>query len=58
MPELAKLPDRWIHKPWQAPAEELRKADVEPGRSYPRTMVDHDEARNRALDLFGKLPNK
>ena len=58
VPELAKVPDRWIHKPWQAPAVELKKAGVEFGRSYPRPMVDHDEARNRALDLFSKLRNK
>lgn len=55
IPELAKLSDRWIHKPWQAPEAELRKADVELGRSYPRPIVDHDEARKRAFDLFRKL---
>lgn len=55
VPELAKMPDKWIHKPWQAPADELRKAGVELGRFYPRPMVDHGEARQRALDLFRKL---
>jgi deoxyribodipyrimidine photo-lyase len=58
VPELAKVPHRWIHKPWQALEVELRKAGVELGRSYPRPMVDHDEARNRALDLFRKLRSK
>lgn len=52
VPELASLPDRWIHKPWQAPAAVLREAEVELGRSYPRPLVDHNEARDRALAVF------
>ena len=32
VPELASLPARWIHKPWQAPAAVLREAGVELGR--------------------------
>jgi deoxyribodipyrimidine photo-lyase len=55
VPDLAKMPDQWIHKPWQAPEAELRKAGVELGRSYPRPLVDHHEARNRALELFRTL---
>ncbi len=52
VPELASLPDRWIHKPWQAPTVVLREAGVELGRSYPRPLVDHNEARDRALAVF------
>lgn len=52
VPELHKLPDRWIHKPWQAPSSVLREADVTLGRSYPFPVVDHAEARARALALF------
>jgi len=55
VPELANLPDKWIHKPWQSPEAELRKAGVELGCSYPRPIVDHDEARQRALEVFRKL---
>jgi deoxyribodipyrimidine photo-lyase len=49
VPELAEMPAQWIHKPWKAPEEVLRRAGVELGRSYPRPIVDHDEARARAL---------
>ena len=56
--ELAKLPDRWIHKPWQAPEAVLREAGVELGRTYPRPLVDHDQARKRALELFRKWRSK
>lgn len=48
-PELARLPDKWIHAPWTAPAEVLDQAGVRLGRDYPRPIVDHDVARERAL---------
>ena len=49
LPELAKLPARWLHHPWDAPAAELTRAGVELGRSYPRPIVDHSLARGRFL---------
>ena len=49
VPELARLPDKWIHSPWAAPAEVLRDARVRLGHDYPRPIVDHGEARDRAL---------
>lgn len=49
VPELAALPDEWIHKPWKAPASILIKARVELGKTYPAPIVDHDAARKRAL---------
>jgi deoxyribodipyrimidine photo-lyase len=33
VPELAGLPDEWIHKPWKAPASILTKAGVQLGRT-------------------------
>ncbi|MBX3539777.1 MAG: deoxyribodipyrimidine photo-lyase [Chelatococcus sp.] len=52
VPELADLPDTWLHKPWAAPAAVLEKAGVVLGESYPRPIVDHDAARRRALDAY------
>lgn len=49
VPELARLPDRWLHAPWEAPAEVLDAAGVRLGADYPRPVVDHGEARERAL---------
>jgi deoxyribodipyrimidine photo-lyase len=57
VPELAGLPDRWIHRPWEAPEAVLRAAGVVPGRTYPRPVVDHAAARLRALDAFRALRN-
>lgn len=49
VPELRKVPDRWLHSPWSAPPEVLRDAGVRLGTDYPHPIVDHTEARNRAL---------
>ncbi len=49
VPELARLPTKWIHAPWEAPPEELSAAGVELGQTYPRPIVDHAEARVAAL---------
>ncbi len=53
VPELERMPDRWIHKPWEAPEDVLRKAGVELGTTYPHPMVDHAKARKRALEAVG-----
>jgi deoxyribodipyrimidine photo-lyase len=45
VPELADLPPDLVHKPWEAPAS-LRPAH------YPAPIVEHDFARNRALDAL------
>jgi deoxyribodipyrimidine photo-lyase len=49
VPELAKLDAKWIHAPWLAPPRVLASAGIELGRTYPRPIVDHAEARARAL---------
>lgn len=52
VPELAKLPARDIHRPWEAPEAILRAAGVRLGETYPRPIVDHAKARERALAAF------
>ncbi len=54
-PELAKLPAPQIHAPWNAPADTLAAAGIELGRTYPHPIVDHKEARARALAAFESL---
>ncbi|MEK4033747.1 deoxyribodipyrimidine photo-lyase [Methylocystis sp. IM3] len=55
VPELAKLDARYIHRPWEAPTEILRKAGVRLGETYPHPVVDHAEGRARALAAFEEL---
>lgn len=54
-PELAQLPQKWIHQPWAAPEAVLREARVELGQSYPHPLVDLKQSRQRALDAFSAL---
>lgn len=54
-PELSKLPNKYIHKPWEADDETLDKAGVKLGETYPRPIVDHSEARDEALTAYKKL---
>jgi deoxyribodipyrimidine photo-lyase len=49
VPELARMPEKHIHRPWEAPDEVLRAAGVVLGKTYPRPIVDHAYARGRFL---------
>ena len=55
VPEVAALPNAWIHKPWEAPAPILAGAHVRLGTTYPRPLVDHKEARQAALEHFQEM---
>lgn len=52
LPVLAKLPTAYIHQPWQAPATVLNEANIELGQNYPLPIVDHQQARERALASY------
>jgi deoxyribodipyrimidine photo-lyase len=55
LPELARLPDKWIHHPWDAPADVLRAADISLGQDYPNPIVDLKATRLRALDAWEQV---
>jgi deoxyribodipyrimidine photo-lyase len=55
VPELATLPYPWIHQPWTAPDDVLRQAGVVLGVSYPYPIVDHAQARERALTAYAHM---
>jgi deoxyribodipyrimidine photo-lyase len=55
VPELAKLPNDLLHKPWTAPKGVLAMAGVTLGDSYPAPLVDHAKARARALAAFQSI---
>lgn len=52
LPELAALPDKYLHAPWTLPAAEQAGLGFVPGRDYPWPIVDHALARAQTLTLF------
>lgn len=57
-PELARLPDEWLHQPDQAPDAVLQRAGVALGHNYPQPIVSHAIAREVALEAFARLKGK
>jgi len=55
VPELAKLPDAFIQKPFAAPADILNQAGVTLGKTYPLPIVDLKLSRERALEAARAL---
>jgi deoxyribodipyrimidine photo-lyase len=55
VPELAGLPGRFLHQPWEAPTEVLAQAGVNLGQTYPHPIVEHRAAREAALAAYGSL---
>ena len=55
VPEVADLPDKYLHKPWEASDDVLLAAGVRLGDTYPHPIVDHKTAREAALSAYGTL---
>jgi deoxyribodipyrimidine photo-lyase len=53
VPELADLPDRWIHQPWGMPKRDTTSLGLKLGGTYPDRVVLHEERRPRALAMYG-----
>lgn len=58
IPELKKLSTKWIHAPWTASQSVLSAADITLDQTYPSPIVDHDEARQNALEAFHQISQK
>ena len=57
VPELNRLPKKYIHKPWEATTEILEDANVKLGEDYPQPIVDLKESRDNALIEFKRISN-
>eukprot|EP01080_Neovahlkampfia_damariscottae_P011771 gene11771-5109_t len=55
IPELKDLPNEHIHAPWKTPQQVLKKIGLEFGKDYPKPIVDHTEARLRALEHYDDI---
>ena len=52
--ELAAVPDRYIHKPWEMPLDVQLEAGCIIGQDYPSPIIDHALARQRTLEAYGE----
>ncbi|HET6565045.1 MAG TPA: deoxyribodipyrimidine photo-lyase [Xanthomonadales bacterium] len=55
VPELALLPAKYIHRPWEAPAMVLREAGIHLGKNYPEPVIAHSAGRARALEALAQI---
>ncbi len=55
LPELQKLPNKWLQRPWDAPEDVLRKAGIELGKDYPKPIVDFGQSRQLALMFYDRI---
>jgi len=55
IPEIAALPDNFLHRPWTAPGGVLRESGIALGQDYPFPVVDLKATRERALARFEDL---
>jgi deoxyribodipyrimidine photo-lyase len=51
-PELSELPNKYIHKPWEAPDDVCSSISFKLGDDYPAPIVDLKVSRKRALEAF------
>ncbi len=52
LPELSNVPDEFIHEPWKMSAEIQVQAGCRIGVDYPFPIIDHSQARERALEAY------
>ncbi|MGE8055849.1 cryptochrome/photolyase family protein [Bacillus mycoides] len=55
VPELRDIPNKYIHKPWEASEHILQEANIKLGDTYPFPIVDHKAARERALCAYKSM---
>ena len=55
LPELTQLPDKWIQRPWEAPAAVLAQAGVTLGQTYPHPIVELPASRDAALAAYATI---
>ncbi len=54
VPELASVPNEFVHQPWRMPTATQSRAGCLIGRDYPKPMVNHETARDRVLAAYSE----
>lgn len=55
VPELKRMPTKYLFRPWEAPPEVLRETGIVLGRHYPNPIISFEETRKYALAAYKQL---
>jgi len=55
IPEVAALPDKYVHRPWTTPKSILDLINLRPGRDYPSPITDLQSGREAALAGYRQI---
>ena len=55
VPEIASMPDEFLHCPFEAPKLILKAARIELGTTYPNPIVDHAAGRDSAMAAYNMI---
>jgi deoxyribodipyrimidine photo-lyase len=55
VPELAKLPQKYLFAPWEADESIFEEAGIDYGKDYPKPIVSIEESRDIALKAYDKI---
>ena len=55
VPELKNFPKEYLHKPWELERKYQDQINAVIGKDYPHPIVNHEAARNSALQAFQSL---
>ena len=58
VPELSKVPPKFIHKPWEMDKKYQEAINTIIGVNYPMPIVIHEKARTDALSAFQSIKKK
>lgn len=55
VPELKKIPSKYLFAPWQAPEDVLKTAGIILGKNYPKPIVEIKTSREAALSAYHNM---
>ncbi len=55
IPEIQRLPDKYIHSPWETPITIQHESKTLIGRDYPKPIVELKKSRELALSAFASI---
>lgn len=58
VPELKRIPAKYVHRPWDLSPEEQEAVGCVLGRDYPKPIVEHKVQREKALALYRSAEKK